>query len=540
MELRDYQQKCLASIRDHAARGVTRQLVSLPTGTGKTHVFARLPEGLGLKPEDRMLVLAHREELIDQAVEKLRAANPGRAIGVEMAEASAAPDDSIVVGSVQSLVKRLAKYDPAAFKVIVTDEAHHAPAPTYRTIYEHLGALNGGGVLHCGFTATAKRGDGVGLAGVFSKVVFHRGLLSMIRAGWLAEITGWRVQTNEDISMVRTVAGEFAAAPLARAVNTDARNRLIVDAFVHRCQGRKAIAFCADVAHAKALAAEFQRFGVRAAAVYGSMKAVERRALIDAYRSRDLHLLCNCDLLTEGFDDPSTGAILMCRPTQSALWYTQALGRGPGIAPGKTDLVLLDFVDVTRKHSAVTLPELAGLNPRLDLKGRKVAELVERIGKAGIDGARHSDIRSLEYQLERVDLFRRAPTSVEVRQWSTFSWVRVIDGVYRLALPERQSLTISRNALGRFDLYEESASGHRVVGEYKHLGHAFEKADSSVPREAIGVLKANARWRRKRPTPSQLSTAERLRLPVGRKTTRGEVSAMISAHFGRRSQEARS
>ena len=134
MRLRDYQQECLQSIRVNLAAGVKRQLVSLPTGTGKTVVFAHLPNTLGLTESERVLIVAHREELIQQARAKLQAANPDASIGTEMAGQSAGPDEQIVVASIQSLVHRLDRHDPAAYKLVVCDEGHHAVGPTYRRI----------------------------------------------------------------------------------------------------------------------------------------------------------------------------------------------------------------------------------------------------------------------------------------------------------------------------------------------------------------------------------------------------------------------
>ncbi len=174
--LRDYQQQCLQAICSGFREGVSRQLAQLPTGGGKTHIFAHLPNALGFTESDRTLVLAHREELIEQAREKLHAANPDTSIGVEMAGQTAGPDDGIVVASVQSLTHRLDRHDPADFRLLIVDEAHHGVAPTYRKIFEHFGFGNGarGDRLLIGFTATAKRGDGVGLAAVFDKITFPR------------------------------------------------------------------------------------------------------------------------------------------------------------------------------------------------------------------------------------------------------------------------------------------------------------------------------------------------------------------------------
>ena len=281
-----------------------------------------------------------------------------------MAERRAKPDSQIVVASVQSLVRRLDRHDTAVYQVVVCDEAHHAPASTYQKIFEHFGFTNGGGErLLVGFTATTKRGDGVGLGNVFDKIVFQRSLREMIDAHWLVDISGFRVETSADISGVQSRAGDFATGQLSTAVNTKPRNELAAQTYHELAGGRKALVFTVDVRHAEDLAAEFRAHGIEAQAVSGRMPKDERRATISAYRRGEIQALCNCALLTEGFDDPATDVVLMARPTHSSLLYMQMLGRGTRTAPGKENLLLLDFVDSTKRHSAVSLPDLFGLNP---------------------------------------------------------------------------------------------------------------------------------------------------------------------------------
>ena len=535
LELRDYQTDCLQAIKTRFDEGITRQLVALPTGSGKTVVFAHLPQALGLGRDERMLVLAHREELIEQAAGKLRAANPGASVGIEMAQRRAEPDNRIVVASVQSLVNRLDRHGSATYRVVICDEAHHAPAPTYRRIFEHFGFANDDGErLLVGFTATTKRGDGVGLWNVFEKITYQKSLREMIDAHWLVDIAGYRIETRADISGVQSRAGDFAAGQLSRAVNTKARNELVVHTYRELAPGRKALTFTVDVQHAEDLSAEFQKQGVNARAVSGKMKKADRRAIVGSYRRGDIDVLCNCALLTEGFDDPKTAAVLMARPTRSSLLYMQMLGRGTRTAPGKKELLLLDFVDSTKRHSAVSLPDLFGLNPQLNLKGRKVSETLERIEGAGPDAVHYVDIERLEARIERVDLFRVPELPDALRELTRLSWIPTLAGMHRLMLPDRKGLSIVQNALGRYEVYHHDNRRRRLVKELPSLPQAFAHADALVPRKSLGAVLTSARWRKQPPSWKQLRLARKLSLPVPPGATKGDVEVMISNYFAQR------
>ena len=539
MQLRDYQSRCLEAVRTNFGNGVRRQLCCLPTGSGKTVIFATLPNSLGFDNGEPTLVIAHREELIEQARQKLQAANPTASIGIEMAGQSAGPDDQIVIASVQSLVHRLDRHDPASYRLLICDEAHHGVAKSYRKVFEHFGFANGRSDdrLLVGFTATAKRGDGVGLAAIFDKITFHRNLREMIAAGWLVDIIGYRVETGADISGVHSRAGDFVRAELSVAVNTKARNELIVETYGNLAAGRKALVFAVDVQHAADLAEAFQSRGVKAEAVSGRMPKAERRRVVESYRSGDIDVLANCNLLTEGFDDPETNAVLMARPTKSGLLYQQMLGRGTRTAPGKQDLLLLDFCDATKRHSAVTLPDLFGLNPQLNLDGRKVAETLERVESAGVDAVRYTNIERLEARIKHINVFEVPEQSQRVRELTRLSWIPMFDGVYRLMMPGRQSLSVVENALGRHEVYSQPGRGRPLlIREFPSLAHAFAFADGLVPQNNVGAVLSSARWRKQPPSLKQLKLAQKLKLAVPGDATKGSVGAMLSNYFAQRSQ----
>lgn len=286
MKLRDYQLECLESILDRYRAGIRHQLVCLPTGTGKTVIFSQFPVFFRMKR--RMLVLAHRAELLNQARDKLLAANPALQVEIEQAGRTASESSNVVVASVPTLGRsgsaRLTRLDPSQFSIVVIDEAHHATAETYGRIIGHLGLDQPGSrKLLVGFTATPKRSDGVGLHGVFDEISFSRTIPEMMAAGYLAPVAGYRVETDVDLSRVKTRMGDFVVSQLSRAVNVEDRNALVVKAFRELVPDRRTLVFCVDVAHALDLAAAFAHYGIAAAAVTGDTPFGERAEMLAAF-----------------------------------------------------------------------------------------------------------------------------------------------------------------------------------------------------------------------------------------------------------------
>lgn len=242
-DLRPYQTECLQSVKNAYRDGLRRVLVSLPTGTGKTVVFASFPEFF--KMQKRMLVLAHREELLDQACKKFRERAPNFKVGIEQGDRQAADNCDVVIASVPTLGRvgsaRLQRLDPSAFYLIVVDEAHHAVAESYKRVLQHFRVFEEGSPrLLVGFTATPKRGDGKALGEIFQDIAFTRGLEEMIRQGYLSSIVGWRVATEIGLDNVKVVAGDFSESQLARAVNTTERNEIVLKAYWQKARDRRA------------------------------------------------------------------------------------------------------------------------------------------------------------------------------------------------------------------------------------------------------------------------------------------------------------
>src|SRR5215467_3665415 len=231
IELRDYQIEALERVRKAYTEGKRRVLVSLPTGTGKTVVFASFPRHFKMKK--RLLVLAHREELLIQAERKFRAIDPDLKISIERAEDYASSESQVVIASVPTLARsngsRLSRFKAEDFSIVVVDEAHHAVADSYRIIFDYFGLFSPGTSRYLvGFTATPRRGDKQGLGEVFEEVCCARGIREMIQGRYLCPIAGWRVDTDLSLDDVKVRRGDFVESQLARAVNTPLRNKLLV------------------------------------------------------------------------------------------------------------------------------------------------------------------------------------------------------------------------------------------------------------------------------------------------------------------------
>jgi len=538
MTLRDYQQDCLDAILDRYRAGARRQIVCLPTGTGKTVIFASFPGFFGMK--NRMLVLAHREELLDQAREKILSANPQLNVAIEQAARTADDEADVVVASVATLgrkgSKRLARLDPEQFYLIVVDEAHHAIAETYRRVLDHFGALDPDTrKLTVGFTATPKRGDNQGLNKVFEEIVFSRNLPEMIEAKYLSPIAAYRVETEVDLSRVRTRMGDFVTGQLSQAVNVGERNGIVIDVFRKHLEERQTLVFCVDVAHAEDLAKAFCEAGISAAAVTGKMPTDERRAALDGFGSGKIQVLTNCMVLTEGYDESSIEGIILARPTKSTLLYTQMIGRGTRLHPGKENVTIIDIVDVTRDHKLVGLPSLFGLGKDFDLEGHtttQVREAVEwvRKNRPWVRADMATSLSDLRYRCKRIDLFD-LETPEEIVYDAEFAWTAAADGGYRLSLGHGETLTIESTIMGQWETaLEPNVEGMRFQ-PVRDPCHAVVNAEEWVRRhraDSLTLVRADARWRCAPASERQLAFLNRRGITPPNGTSKGQASRLIA------------
>src|SRR5438093_2860481 len=416
---RPYQHEAVAALLAAAARGVQRPLLVLPTGTGKTIIFALLVQRRG----GRALILAHRDELIQQAVDKLHLVDPTMPLGVVQAERDELTAPT-VVASVQTLSRRprLARLVPD-FHTIVIDEAHHAPAPSYRRILEYCQAWRPDGPLVVGVTATPARGDRQSLRQVFDGIVYQKTLVEMMQAGYLVDLRAMQVVLQADFDALRTQHGDFIEAELETLLLAANAPAQVLTAFQAHAAERKALLFTPTVATAYAMAATFCAAGIAAEALNGTTPLATRRAILQRLHTGETRVVANCAVLTEGFDEPPVDCIIIARPTQSAVLYQQMLGRGTRTYPGKTDCLLLDVVGVSTRHTLYTAATLFACEAAT-LTQRSVLELLApHAGQPQEADALTGTLRSTP-----VDLFARR----------TLRWVQTRQGAWVLSLGAQQ------------------------------------------------------------------------------------------------------
>lgn len=412
MALRPYQAAALEAVRNTYKEGHRTALVVMPTGTGKTVLFAEISR-LAKGP---VLVLAHRQELVEQAREKI-SLWCNDVVAVEMAHQRGftRPDGTrpkISVASIQTLRQRLKDVPRDAFKIVVVDEAHHATSDSYRAVLDHFDAYL------LGVTATPDRSDRVPLGEVFSAVAFSYDMRQAIKDKWLCPIRSFLVQTQADFSGIRKVAGELAIREVEDVLTQELHLAEIVTPILRERGERPTIVFAASVAHAHALCRVINEQADDpscAAALDGSSSFEVRAPVLNRFRRGEIKILVNCSLFTEGFDVPQIALVVIARPVLSRSFYAQMVGRGTRIADGKKDLLVLDFVPGNCRHSLVQAVDIfASSNEEVQERARRIAQEVSAEGQAiALEKAlelaqqeQEAQEATVEYQLKKRDPFQ--------------------------------------------------------------------------------------------------------------------------------------
>ena len=396
MNLRPYQIECLAAIKQKLLDAKST-LVEMATGLGKTVCFAYLAD----EWPGRVLVIAHRDELIRQAAQKIQLVT-GRAVAIEMGRERAEDTlygTKVTVGSVQSLSrgKRRARFHPDHFSLIVIDEGHHGTAVSYREVLDYFDSAK-----RLFVTATPKRADDVALSSVCDTVCYQYGIEPAIDDGWLVPVQQCVVKVEGlDFSKVRTVAEDFNQGDLEKILTEEESLHGMCASAWELIGDKQALWFCASVLHAKATAGVLSRYATGGVEfLSGDTPIDERRSKVDAYKSGRIQHLVNCALFLEGFDAPSTSAIVMGRPTKSLSLYMQVLGRGtrplPGIVDGiesadgrrqaiamseKPNILVIDFAGNAGRHKIVQAADVLGGKHAAPVR-EYAKETMEEEGKA--------------------------------------------------------------------------------------------------------------------------------------------------------------
>ena len=574
----------------------------MATGGGKTIVFSTIPERLGLTQDEKVLILAHRDELVEQARDKYLKVSPGEMVGIEKGRFQCGGMDRVAVASVQTLQGDRIEDFISRFGVpslVITDEAHHSASASYTAIYDALGIIEGGNIVHVGVTATPKRGDKVGLDKVFDEIVYAIGIEDLVDQGYLAEIRGFRVETGTkllkaDGTAIDRVGGDFKTNQLADAVNNDQRNMLVVRAYLDLVPGQKGIIFAADIAHSKALAKCFQVADIEAVHIDGKMPLDLRRHTLAKFKRGDIRVITNAQVLTEGYDEPTVQFVGLARPTTSQGLYTQMAGRATRLldevqaqftdemtneqrralaaASEKPFCTIIDFCDIGKSQSLVSLPTLLGLPANFSLKGRSLtkvasafntlsdeslatdilqdAEMVEALEAAGEQNRTRVLLRFLRAADKNqkyipLEMLRPRPLPDWAQETTTMVWYTVADRAFRLKLRDNnEAVHIDGNQLGDFDvaLYRRGTL-YRTLGRFGDVRRAITCAERFVRSDrasAVNIVDKNAGWRNRPPSVKQRGLLAKQNISIAPDATGGDVSDVISQLFGARQSRNRS
>lgn len=572
MILRDYQREVIGAL---ATADSTRNLAVMATGSGKTVVFAEYLKRV-LAFGGRGLVIAHRDELINQAAAKIREIAPELRVEIEKAEARASRTPllfghgpSVVVASVQTLQgRRLADWPRDTFACVVVDEAHHATAPSYRAIFDHFCSPT---TPLLGVTATSGRSDGMALGAVFERIVADLRIATLVHAGWLVPVRAFAVTSDVSLDEVGTRAGDFAQGELASAVDTEGRNALVVAAYEEHAAGRQAIAYTAGVEHAHHLAGDFRARGISAEAVWGAMESDDRHRILGAYTRGEVTVLTNFGVLTEGFDAPNTACVIQARPTKSELLLTQMIGRGTRpaaalastldaesparrraqiAASSKPDVVVLDVRDSLSRGLCMSPASLAGLPPKIDPQGADVFALKRafegldpRLAARALSAADiHRFVQQTKAGLSvmEIDVLAATETHPTVERMSRLTWSAAGEDRFALNLAGAR-YRLFPNTLGEWTLWADGVS--RPTGA-ANAEEAFAAADAHVqlehPEELV-LVDRDARWRRQAITAKQLEWLLKKRIfasqaEIPSTLTRGQATQLLDAAFARKAR----
>jgi superfamily II DNA or RNA helicase len=347
IELRNYQTECIRRVLasyEQTPKGGSELLV-LPTGAGKTIVFCQVIGELNKQYGLNSLIIAHRDELLDQAADKYRMVKPDAIIG-KVGSGLHEYGGEVTVASIATIsrpehIKRLKQI---GYGLIIVDEAHHSEADSYQKVLE---ALPEAFVL--GVTATPDRLDKKTLFNG-KPALYSASIIDMVRDGYLCDVKAVAIRTETNLDDLHTEMGDYKIGELEAAVDTPERNKRVVDAYLEKADERRALCFGVTVQHAENLTRAFSLQGVPVGMVEGNTPLDERKRLYRALRSGEIKVLCNVLVLTEGFDEPKVDCIIMARPTQSRALYVQCIGRGLRLAPAKENCLILDLTDNCLKH----------------------------------------------------------------------------------------------------------------------------------------------------------------------------------------------
>lgn len=536
IKLRDYQREAVDAIHDAWSSGMRRPAAVFSTGSGKTVILSALVDEVLKQHNHRVAILVHRDELADQALDKLRQYAPHIDSGKVKAEADEV-DKPVVVASVQTLSRpaRMRRFlDAGGAQRVIADECHHYASPTFRGVLEQLGCFDSSsGTRAVGFTATLARGDNVGLGDIWEDVVATRSLPWMIERGYLVRPEGISVRIPDlDLRSVRRSAGDYQVGQLGAAVQQSSLAQVLPRVYAEHAADRPGIVFTPTVAVATQVAASMNAAGISTAVVSGQTPRDERLKIYEDFRTGAVQVLANAQVLVEGYDAPWASCVVMARPTQSQPTYIQMVGRVLRPFPGKRGALVLDLVGASQDNRLRTLVDLdSTLFPQTQL-----CEACERTPckcPCGRCGEPRPCACSAQGREERL---RGTGQVVDLFAASSQSWLTTHRGVMFIPVGDGEVLLWpSKAESGTWDVVYAPKLGRwvRLHGALP-MGSAMAWAESEAEERMEFNTGRAASWRKKRPSDKQLTAAQRVGVVVGENMRCGDVGDALSVVFASR------
>jgi superfamily II DNA or RNA helicase len=514
---RPYQVEANEAVKHAWKGGLLRPAVVLPTGAGKTVTFAHLINDLN----ESAVILVHRDELADQAADKLLSIAPDMDVGI----VKAARNDvgsRVKICSIQTLYRpeRMQQLlDAGPIGLVVYDEAQHAPAPANRSVLEQLGVYE---TTKCvGFTATMSRSDDVGLGDVWEEVVFERDVLWGIANGFLVDVRAESVMINGlNLAEVARSRGDYQDGQLGDALIRSGAGSIIARSYKEKAGSRQGIVFCPTVACAYEFARSFNEHGISAAVVVGETPKEDRQRIYQEYRERRWIVLVSVMALTEGFDMPQA-EVCVPRPTENSGLFQQCVGRVLRPFPGKDEALVLDVFGtaghMTLRGLVDLSPTVTTLNPQESLR-----EAYER---------EQSEEKNLE-----ADVLTGKTTSkiVNLFQSSSNVWLQTPGG--RWFIPTREGYVFLWPFENKFKVGVTGSQYQMKGGRYLQenpmsLELAMAWGEQLATEMDETVSQKDRSWRKKKAQKPQRDLADRLGVVYSEGVRKGDLSDRISLHF---------
>lgn len=506
-KLRDYQEECIDILK---SKKIGKFLVVVATGLGKTAIFTHL---INTNKDKRILILSHREELVFQPLKYIN-----EKVGVEQAK-NKAKKERIISACVPTMLKRIKNYPCDYFDIIITDEAHHAPCKSYTAIYDYFNPP-----LHLGFTATPNRADDVRLNSVFDEIVYQKDIRWGIKNNYLSDIYAMRFYMDYDLSKIKTNNGDYQINQLEKAVNTIENATAIAEIYNKHAVGSTLI-FGVSVKHCE----ELGKY-IKGSAVI-TQKTKNRSEIINRFTSGEIKCLINCQIFTEGTDIPCVETLIIARPTKNSSFYTQMVGRGLRLYPGKKELLLIDCCGVTGMNLC-TAPSLLGVDIYDDGKKKTLGrdeliegnlfDLPEKIAK----NQDKPDFWKINYKL--VDLWAKG----QGYNTHQINFDKMNNGDLSLSLPNINFIIKAPDELGKTLYHGKKVDMQEVIDKaYVWLNKTQEK------HRGLWDLSICSKWGKRPISEKQANLIKRFLPNYDLKMTSLEASQIINRLLGRKKKK---